>query len=86
LGPIEPEAIAYQPIVRVWLAVEMIEPIAPTWWTINEHIVNAYVLEAQDDGAAMLEALQYLDGYDIEVWDLSRPVGKLSGERVIRVF
>lgn len=52
----------------------------------NEHIVNAYVLEAQDDGAAMLEALQYLDGYDIEVWDLSRPVGKLSGERVIRVF
>jgi hypothetical protein len=31
LGPIEPEAIAHQPIVRVWLAVEMIEPIAPTW-------------------------------------------------------
>jgi hypothetical protein len=30
--------------------------------------VNAYVLEAQDDGAAMREALQYLDGYDIEVW------------------
>jgi hypothetical protein len=51
----------------------------------NEHIVKAHVLEAQDDGAAMLEALQYLDGYGIEVWDFSRLVGKLSSERVIRV-
>jgi hypothetical protein len=37
---------------------------------------KAHVLEALDGGAAMLEALQYLDGYDIEVWDLFPPGGQ----------
>ncbi|SIO31930.1 hypothetical protein SAMN05443247_03917 [Bradyrhizobium erythrophlei] len=43
----------------------------------NEHIIRAHVLEAQDDEAARMEARQYLDGHDIEIWDAERPVAKL---------
>ena len=33
----------------------------------NEHIVKAYVHQAQDDEAARKEARKHLDGHDIEI-------------------
>jgi hypothetical protein len=34
--------------------------------------------EAADDAAALERARQYVDGHDVEVWQLGRSVGKLE--------
>jgi hypothetical protein len=41
------------------------------------HLIKRYDFHAPNDAAALLHARQWLDGKDIEVWQLSRVVGKL---------
>ena len=38
------------------------------------HIVRAHVVDAPDDEAATEQARQYVDGHDVEVWQLSRKI------------
>lgn len=42
------------------------------------HITGVRLVAAEDDRGALETARQYVDGHDIEVWDLSRKVGKLT--------
>jgi hypothetical protein len=42
------------------------------------HVRNRIDFEAADDAAALKHARQYVDGHDIEVWQLKRLIGKLE--------
>jgi hypothetical protein len=39
------------------------------------------IIEAASDAEAVLKAMQSLDGFDIEVWDEARRVGKIEHRR-----
>jgi hypothetical protein len=41
------------------------------------HVVRAHVIDAPDDDAATEQAKQYVDGHDVEVWELSRQIAHL---------
>lgn len=43
----------------------------------NGHVVKRHDFEAADDTQAMTAAELYIDGHDIEIWQLDRIVGKL---------
>jgi hypothetical protein len=42
------------------------------------HIKKAEIVSGEDDAAALENAKQYVDGHDVEVWDLDRRVGILK--------
>lgn len=45
----------------------------------SNHIVKRHDFEAQDDVQAVQIAQQkYVDGHDVEVWQLGRIIGKLK--------
>ncbi len=47
--------------------------------TKDEHIQSPpRVIVSADDEAALKEALQFLDGHALEVWDEKRKVGRLQ--------
>jgi hypothetical protein len=41
-------------------------------------VTKRHDFETDDDAQAMQSAKQYVDGQDVEVWQLARLVGKLS--------
>lgn len=42
------------------------------------HVVKRHDFEAEDDAGAIASAQQYVDGHDVEIWQLDRIVGKLK--------
>jgi hypothetical protein len=44
----------------------------------NGRVTKRFDFEADDDTQAMQSAKQYVDGHDVEVWQLARVVGKIS--------
>jgi hypothetical protein len=58
------------------------EAIMPTYraYLIDaENRVSSYrPIEADTDAAALLAARQFVDGCDVEVWDLDRKIGRLE--------
>ena len=42
------------------------------------HIVAAHVVDVPDDDTATERAKQYVDGCDVEVWELKRMVAHLT--------
>ena len=42
------------------------------------HIAKRIDFESADDAAALSHARQYVDGHDVEVWQLKRRVATLS--------
>ena len=42
------------------------------------HVTKRHDFEADDDVQAVQIAQQYVDGHDVEVWQLGRVVGKLK--------
>jgi hypothetical protein len=50
---------------------------------LDGHFINAIHLDCADDKAAIESAKQFIDGYDIELWQLqlNRQVAKFDGVR-----
>jgi hypothetical protein len=44
------------------------------------HFVEAINLDCAEDAAAIESARQFVDGHDVEVWQLDRMVTKLASE------
>jgi hypothetical protein len=42
--------------------------------TDDDHIISAINLECADDNAAKERAKQFVDGHDVELWQLGRKV------------
>ena len=42
--------------------------------TDDDHIISAIGLECPDDNAAKERAKQFVDGHDVELWQLGRKV------------
>lgn len=62
------------------------EPATPTPYRAyildnHGHIFNFVELQARDDAEAKWEASRLRDGFDIEVWKLSRKVAFIKAER-----
>ena len=76
------------PNVRVLMARSMGVPFpgqdgAMTYYrvyliTAENHITDSKLVEAEGDDEALALAQQYVDGYDVEVWDHNRKIGRLS--------
>jgi hypothetical protein len=44
----------------------------------NDKVVSFKPVEAENDEEALNAAKQFVDGHDVEVWDLGRKVGRLG--------
>jgi hypothetical protein len=44
----------------------------------DDHIVSRHEFQAESSGAALVTALQYVDGYDVEIWQRAHIVGRLK--------
>jgi hypothetical protein len=69
-------------INKVWLAAHTVEASAKEYrvYTVGSdgHFLKTIELVCQDDAAAVESAKQYIDGRDIELWQLDRKVATFA--------
>jgi hypothetical protein len=45
----------------------------------DDHFLRAIELDCRDDAAAIEAAKQFVDGHDVELWQLGRQIARLPG-------
>jgi hypothetical protein len=46
----------------------------------GDHIVSRYEFEADDSASALEIARQWVNGHDVEVWQLTHTIGRLKSD------